>query len=97
MALKACKTTFESSLSRRDKIVVISPAFTHGTLLSSEMKSQNYQKRGYSLTFSINKCCKIICMINYAKMTVFKIFWGMREHKNLGPSDNTKGEKKRIA
>ena len=33
-------------------------------------------------------------MINYAQMTVFKIFWGMREHKNLGLSDNTKGEKK---
>lgn len=40
-ALKACSKIFESSLSRFDKMLVINPAFTQGTLVSSKNKNWN--------------------------------------------------------
>ena len=54
MALNACKTTFGSSLSRCDKMAEISPAFTHGTLVSSKTKTTQRicSKKIYSLKVS---------------------------------------------
>lgn len=40
-ALKACSKIFGSSLSRFDKMLVINPAFTQGTLVSSKNKNWN--------------------------------------------------------
>ena len=39
IALKACSKIFGSSLSRFDKMLVINPAFTQGTLVSSKNKN----------------------------------------------------------
>ena len=38
-ALKACSKIFGSSLSRFDRMLVINPAFTQGTLVSSKNKN----------------------------------------------------------
>ena len=42
IALKDCRTTFGSSLSRFDKMVDMSPALTQGTLVSSKKKIETH-------------------------------------------------------